>query len=79
VPTKRVEHLLRSPEVRTLLFYGPDAPTEVGPADREALWQRVRPYLREPSLRDPHDHTDFNVAEFKDEQRRLLLIIEESC
>jgi hypothetical protein len=52
-PAKRVEHLLRSPEVRVLLFYGPDAPTGVGPADRDALWQRMRPYLREPVVRAP--------------------------
>jgi hypothetical protein len=25
------------------------------------------------------DYTDFNAAEFKDEQRRSQLIIEESC
>jgi hypothetical protein len=78
-PVQRVEHLLRSPEVRVLLFYGPDAPTEVGPADRAALWQRMRPYLREPVVRAPGDFTDFHAAEFRDDGRRSLLIIEESC
>ncbi|MGX5653784.1 hypothetical protein ACWKWC_03335 [Geodermatophilus nigrescens] len=72
-------HLLRAPEVAVLLFYGPGAPTEVAPADREALWQRVRAYLHEPTLRPSGDYTDFKAAEFKDEQRRSLLVIEESC
>jgi hypothetical protein len=78
-PTKRLEHLLASAEIRVMHFYGPDAPTEVSLPDREALWQQVRPYLREPVVRAPNDHTDFRVAEFRDEQRRSLLVIEESC
>lgn len=78
-PKKRLEHLLTSPEARVLHFYGPDAPTAVALPDREALWQQVRPYLREPVVRAPNDHTDFRVAEFRDEQRRSLLVIEESC
>ncbi|HEX8080787.1 MAG TPA: hypothetical protein VF557_11295 [Jatrophihabitans sp.] len=78
-PAKRVEHLLRTPEARVLLFYAPDAPTEVAPGDRDALWQRMRPYLRESVVRAPGDFTDFQVGEFRDDERRLLLIIEESC
>lgn len=77
-PVKRVEHLLRSPEVPVLHFHGPDAPTEVAEADREALWQRVRPYLRQ-TVREPGDHTTFDVAEFKDDRRRYMLVIEEGC
>jgi hypothetical protein len=75
---KRVEHLLRSPEIPVLHFYGPDAPTEVAGPDREALWERVRPYLRE-TVREPGDHTTFDVAEFKDDRRRYMLVIEEGC
>ena len=78
-PAKRVEQLLRSAETGVLLFYGPDAPTEVAPADRDALWQRIRPYLRQPLVRAPGDFTDFFAGEFRDDQRRALLIIEESC
>jgi hypothetical protein len=77
-PVKRVEHLLRSPDVPVLHFYGPDAPTEVAEADREALWQRVRPYLRQ-TVQEPDDHTSFDVAEFKDGRRRYMLVIEESA
>jgi hypothetical protein len=79
MPAKRVEQLLRSPEVAVLLFSGPDAPREVEPARREALWQRMRPYLRGAVVRAPGDQTDFHAGEFRDEQRRSLLIIEEFC
>lgn len=74
-----MRHLLSSPEVRVLLFYGPDAPTEVQPADRDALWERMRRYLREPVARVPGDYTDFDAGEFRDDQRRTLLVVEESC
>ena len=77
-PSKRVEHLLRSPGVVVLRFYGPDAPTQVAETDREALWQRVRPHLRQ-TVRQPGDHTSFDVAEFTDDRRRYMLVIEESC
>jgi hypothetical protein len=81
VPSKRVERLLRSPQVRVrvLLFYGLNEPTEVILQDREALWQRIGPYLRQRVVRVKDDHTDFVVAEFKDDRHRSLLIIEESC
>lgn len=78
-PVNRVEHLMWSPDVAVLLFYGPGAPTEIAPSDRAALWQRMRPYLRESVQRAPGDQTDFSVPEFKDEQRRSLLVIQESC
>lgn len=76
---KRLRHLLSSPEVRVLLFYGPDAPTEVAPAHRDALWQRMRRYVRQPVVRVAGDHTDFDAGEFRDDQRRTLLVVEESC
>jgi hypothetical protein len=46
--------------------------------DREELWQRVRPYHR-GTVQEPGDHTSFAVAEFKDDRRRYMLVIEESC
>ncbi|MCC2322267.1 hypothetical protein [Cellulomonas xiejunii] len=73
-----MRRLLGSPEVRVLLFYGAHAPAEVEPAERDALWQRMRRYLKEPAVRDPGDHTDFDTGEFRDDQRRTLLVIEES-
>jgi hypothetical protein len=79
VPSKRAARLLHSPQVRVLLFYGLNAPTEVILQDREALWQRIGPYLRQRVVRVKDDHTDFVVAEFKDDRHRSVVIIEEFC
>lgn len=79
LPAKRVEHLLRSPDARVVLIQGPNAPAEVGPPDRDALWQRMRPHLRGPVDRAPGDHTDFHAGEFRDDERRVLLVVQESC
>jgi hypothetical protein len=68
---------MNSAETRVLLFYGPDGPTEVALVDREALQERATPYLYEEPRRG--DHTNFFAAEFRDEQRRSLLVIEEVC
>lgn len=76
---KRMERLIRAPDVRVLLVYGPDAPTEIVPADREELWQRIRPHLRGTYERGAGDMSDFQVAEFKDDRHRSLLIVQESC
>ena len=79
LPAKRAAPLLRSPQVLVLLFYGLGAPTEVALRDREALWQRIDPYLRRHVVRAKHDYADFSVAEFKDDHHHSLLITEESC
>ena len=78
-PAKRVEHLLRLPEVDVLLLYGPGAPTELPPGRPGGALAAVPPYVREPTLRASGNYTDLRAAEFKDEQRRLLLFIEGSC
>jgi len=39
----------------------------------------LRPYIRERRQQTPDDHTHFDVAEFKDDRRRSLLVVEESC
>ena len=78
LPVKRVEHLLHAPETRVLHVVPVDGPADVPAREREALWQRMRLYLRNERRR-PGDHTSFRVAEFKDDQRRSMLVIEESC
>lgn len=78
LPVKRIEHLLHAPETRVLHVVPVEGPADVPTAEREALWQRMRPYLRDERRR-PGDHTSFRVAEFRDDQRRSLLVIEESC
>ena len=66
-----------SAETRVLLFYGPKGPTEVALADRKALQDRAAPYLYGEPRRG--DHTNFYAAEFRDERRRSLLVIERDC
>ena len=72
---RRIARLVASPDVRVLLAYGPDEPTEVPPADRADLWASALPHLEGRGA----DHTSYLVAEFRDEQRRVLVIVEESC
>ncbi|TDD49768.1 hypothetical protein E1263_31695 [Kribbella antibiotica] len=73
----RISGLIRDPAVQVLRFYMRDA-MQVPPGEREALLATIRPYLR-GSERAPDDHTDFAVAEFKSDDHRSTLIIEESC
>jgi hypothetical protein len=68
---------MSSADTRVLLFYGPDGPTDIGPADREVLRDRATPYLYGEPRRG--DHTRFYAAEFRDERRRSLLVIEQVC
>jgi hypothetical protein len=76
-PPKRLRQLMNSAETRVLLFYGPDGPTEVALADRDALQDRATPYLYGEPRRG--DHTNFYAAEFRDGRRRSLLVIEQVC
>lgn len=78
-PLKRLKKLLLSPEIRVLLFYGPGEPSEIGSDHRQALWQRMQPYLTGRPARAKGDFTDFDAAEFKDDKHRRLLIIQEYC
>jgi len=77
---KRLQHLLANDAVRVLILDGPGGPTDVPPAKRPALWARMLPYLRDKVDRAAtNDYTEFVVGEFKDPDRRSLVIIEEYC
>jgi hypothetical protein len=78
LPWKRVEQLLKDPEVRVLRFYA-NAASDVLPADRESFSTEIRPYLTGKIVREAGDFTDFFAGEFKDEQHHHLLVVEESC
>ena len=80
IPAKRVLHLLSSEQIRVLLRSTSDWELrDVDPAERADLWRRMSPYLRESVDRTGGDHTEFHVGEFKDEERRTTVIIEEFC
>jgi hypothetical protein len=75
----RLERLIRDPAVSVLHVYL-DEVKEVPTAEREKLLAMIRPYLK-PSDdgRAPGDHTDFVAAEFKADDHRSMLVVEESC
>lgn len=75
---KSVERLIRDPQVRVLHTYlneGRDVTLE----HRDSFTAMIRPYLDGKQGDAVNDHTDFRAAEFLDERRRSLLIVEETC
>ncbi|GAA2760084.1 hypothetical protein [Actinopolymorpha rutila] len=74
----RVEHLMRDPHVRVLHCQGSDV-RDVPMGEREALLVTIRPYLKGVKRPSPGDYTDYFLGEFKDDNHRSLLIIEEQC
>lgn len=73
IPPTRVRKLMLDPAVQVVRFY--DGPHELELAEREPLWERMRPHLRG----EVQDHTAFYLTEYKNDRRELLLIIRESC
>ncbi|GAA1555325.1 hypothetical protein GCM10009789_05960 [Kribbella sancticallisti] len=77
LPWKRIERLIHDPQVRVLRAYQ-DEIRDVLPDHREGFIAMIRPYLDDKSV--PADgYTDFRAGEFKDDQRRSLLVVEETC
>ncbi len=74
---QRVERLLWSADVQVLVCYGPGEPSRIPLAERRPLWEQALPYLEERP-RPPGDYSDFDVAEFRDGQRSMV-IFEQSC
>ncbi|ADB29407.1 hypothetical protein Kfla_0283 [Kribbella flavida DSM 17836] len=72
----RIQHLADDPEVRVVHVYLSEV-QKVATGEREGLLAKVRPYLQGGVGLD--EHTDFRVAEFKDDRHRSLLVVEESC
>jgi hypothetical protein len=75
LPWKRIERLIRDPHVRVLHAYS-DEIHDVNPEDREDFTAMIRPYL---DGKRADDYADFRAGEFKDDQRRSLLVVEEMC
>ena len=74
---KGIERLIRDPQVRVLHAYQNDI-RDVTPEHRDEFMAMIRPYLDgERVVAD--DQTDFGAGEFRDDERRSLLVIEETC
>jgi hypothetical protein len=71
---KQARRLLRRPEVAVLHVYGV-SPRQVAGAEREALTVQIEQFFA--GAAPPMN--DFAIAEFRDDQRRVLLVVQESC
>lgn len=69
-----LRRLLRRPDLRVLHAYGPH-PREVSGLEREALLHRVEQY----ATGDAPPHSAFLLAEFRNDSRQVMLVIEEMC
>lgn len=74
LPRPVLRRLLRRTELRVLHAYGPHS-AEVSGAEREALLDRVERYF----AGDAPPHSTFLLAEFRDHDRNVMLVIEEAC
>jgi hypothetical protein len=74
----RVEHLIRDRQIRVLHIYLSDI-QEVSAENREDFLSMIRPYLKGSRTPSQQDYSDFIAAEFKDDQQRSMLIVEEGC
>ena len=71
-PTLR--RLLKRPDLRVLHAYGPH-PLEVSGRERDALLERVERYVAGEGA----PHSVFVLAEFRNNDRQAMLVIEEAC
>jgi hypothetical protein len=69
-----LRRLLKRPGLRVLHAYGAD-PREVSGRERDALLERVERF----AAGDAAPHSAFRLAEFRDGDRQVMLVIEETC
>jgi hypothetical protein len=77
LPWKRIERLIHDPRVR-VLHADQNKIRDVSTEHREEFLATIRPYLNGKSVA-ADDYTDFRAGEFKDDQGRSLLVVEETC
>jgi hypothetical protein len=69
-----LRRLLKRTDLRVLHAYGAQ-PHEVSGREREALLERVRRF----AAGDAPTHSAFRLAEFRNDDRQVMLVIEEAC
>ena len=69
-----LRRLVKLADLRVLHAYGPD-PAEVSWPEREALLERVERYL----AGEAPPHSVFWLAEFRDNDDRVMLVVQEAC
>jgi hypothetical protein len=71
---RQARRLLRRPDVSLLHVYGPDARQVTG-SDRAVLIGRIEEFF----AGNAPPRSDYVIAEFRDDQRQVMLIIQEYC
>jgi hypothetical protein len=71
---KQARKLFRRPEVAILHIYGLDPRRVTGP-ERSELIARIEQFF----ARAAPPTTDFAIAEFRNDQRQAMLVVQESC
>jgi hypothetical protein len=71
---RQARQLFRRPDVVILHVYGPDPRQLTGP-ERDALIERIEQFLADAAP----PTTDFAIAEFRNDQRQAMLVVQESC
>ena len=74
IDQRRLRHLLKRPDVRVLHIYGPE-PSEVSGQERQALLAEIERFFQGRAAAT----TDFRVADFRDADHHVLVVVEESC
>lgn len=74
LPHRVLRRLRKYPELRVLHAYGAH-PTEVSGPERDLLFGRVERFLAGAAP----PHSEFWLAEFRDDERHVMLVIEEAC
>jgi hypothetical protein len=73
---KAVRRLIEDPAVRVVLFDGPE-PTDVAANSRRDLWNRMEPVLSGKVADNPF--AAFVSFKYRDDERSVLLAVEEHC
>jgi hypothetical protein len=71
---KQARRLFRRPDVAILHVYGLDPRQVTGP-ERDALIGRIEEFFTDTAP----PMTDFAIAEFHNDQRQTMLVVQESC
>jgi hypothetical protein len=71
---KQARRLFRRPDVAVLHVYGLDPRQVTGP-ERDALIDRIDQFFADAAP----PMTNFAVAEFRNDQRQAMLVVQESC
>lgn len=71
---RRARHLIKTAGILVAHVYFAEVRILTGP-DRDSLIRRVKAFLSDPDATS----SDFDLAEFRDPNQRILIVVQESC